>query len=512
MKISNKNIFLIFGIITLILSFSFGLIGFFYLIFSLFLGWLLLLEPSVAVTNFKVSKKFLLIPFSIFIFSHFLPFLVYGPHPLGYDSGFYKYNLVKERSSSFGDLSISEVESTGSRIINKALIVLGANDWFIIYGVYILACFLIGVMIYLLTNKYFGNNASFFAVYLYSLSFVQYLFYWNMFWKNAIAIFLSLLVFYLIEQKNKYYYLFVIPLSFFVFITHKTSAFILFLSLFIYLLFKKNKIKFFVLPIITLLAALVAWLNKDTVIYIWEQIFSGFNSQYDFFRVKDGLFIETKDFLKYSFWYLPFGILGFLISLKNKKLRENHLLLIFFILNVSMILTRFVFYKRIIPYLDLSLIMYSGLAIGLFADKIFCLTSKNYSKVFLIILLFLPLPLYFKLVYNQKPLVYKEEIVRIEKIKNIAPNSKLFTYNSYYMPWLYGFSGHKIIAPGWGDNGWNLNKWNVFWSSSMDKKIDMLKDFKSIFLIYDNKDGFFNFENVKCVEKINENLYLFKCE
>ncbi len=277
--------------------------------------------------DINIPNYLLIIPILIFLISRFLPFYLYGPHPLGYDSGFYNYHIEKERTvvlknglfnfSSFSHLT--EVESLGERIIIRLLIASGFNNWMILHLFYILAGALTGFLVYLLAKLYFGKPAAFFSAVIYSFSFTQYLAYWEMFWKNAVGLSLMLAVFYLLEKKKTNYY-FIFFIIFFIFITHKTSAFLLFVILLIYFLFQKNKYKILFIFSLTILALPVIWLNKNLIVYLWEQIISGFRIYYDFFSVREGIFIGWREFLVYSFFYPPFSVLTAIQLLFSKKI------------------------------------------------------------------------------------------------------------------------------------------------------------------------------------------------
>ena len=510
---SNKITFAIYLVLSVLLSINFGSNGIWYFIFSAFIGLVVLLYRPEVGANLKISKYLLIVPIVIFLLSRLLPFFLYGPEPLGYDTGFYKYSLNQERDHKLGNLFLPINESSGSRIIAASLISLGFSDPEIMYGFYIFLGALIGCLIYLLSKKYFGENASIFSTFVYSISFVQYLAFWGMFWKNAVGLCLILFIFLLIEKNKLKYYLATLPLVALVVVTHRTSAFLLILSLFFWaLLNKKIKVsyKFLSAGALLVLGAAFLYINKEIALQLWQQINSGFKTYYDSFSVKEGIFIDTYQFfdIGYSFFYLPFALVTFLSLLKKKKISQ---VLIYSIICASIVLVKFVFYKRVLIYLDISLLIFFGYSFNIFIEKIRLATSSRYLKVFLFILLLFPTLLFLINVINQKPLISKEEIRAIENLKTIQPELKLFTYNSYYTPWLYGFSGHRIIAPGWGDGTWNLEKWQMFWSANMDIKQKMLVEFQPPFLVYDNGDGFFKFSAGNCFSKISDHLQLFNC-
>jgi hypothetical protein len=265
------------------------------------------------------------------------------------------------------------------------------------------------------------------------------------------------------------------------------------------------------IAIIFLLGLAFLFINKEIAWHLWQQVSSGFKTHYDFFSLKEGMFIDTYQFFNigYSFFCLPFGILTALSLVKEKK---NNQVLIYLLICSLIVSTKFIFYKRVFIFLDISLLIFFGHSFAVFIEKIKLATSVRYVKIFFIILLFFPTVLFFINVINQKPLISQMEMKNIENYKLNVRHLKIFTYSSVYMPWLYGFSGHKIIAPGWGDNGWDLKKWGVFWGANMKNKKEMLLDFRPPFLIYDNGDGFFQLKKEDCFSEIGNNLYLFYCQ
>jgi hypothetical protein len=433
---------------------------------------------------------------------------------LGFDPGCSTYHIEKERAvilekgflnlSSFSNLA--EVESWGERIIIRLLIVLGFSNWIILYLFYILAGALAGFLIYLLAKLYFGKTAALFSALIYSFSFTQYLAYWGMFWKNAVGLSLMLLVFYLVEKKKGSYYIFSFFIISFIFITHKTSAFLLFITLLVYFLFQKNKYKILFIILLAILALPAIWLNKNLIIYLLEQAVSGFRAHYDFFSVREGIFLDWAEFLKYSFFYLPFGVLTVIQLTSSKK---NNVILILFFISLLLITIRFIFYQRLFIFFDISLIILAGFSLAKLAEKIIGKVPSGYSKIFFVASLFILLPVFFLKAAEQKPLIDKKEMKAILEVRNIMPDTKIFTYDSYYTPWLYGFSGHKIIAPGWGDLKWNSEKWEIFWEAGLEEKKKMFSEFGQPILVY-AQDDFFAVNKDSSFKWIKNKFYLFQ--
>ena len=521
----NKYFLFLYFFIIFSISFFLGWINIFFLPLSFLVVYLLYFNQDIAKEKIKIKKYFIIIPIIIFLVSRFVPFLS-SPHPLGYDTGFYNYNIEKERiiiqennKSKRGvvqkkskniiglnlvdKFNLVEVESVGSRYITKSLIKIGLNNWIILYAFYILMGFITGVLIYFVVKEFFNKEAAFFSFLIYSLSTVQYVSYWNMLWKHAIGLNLILLVLLLLEKNKNIYKYFFIPILIIILIfTHKTSAILLLIILSIYLIlnYKSNKFFIFVFIIIVLIAT---YIYNDLFIYLWRQYISGFSYYYDFFSVKEGVFMDIKDYLYKAVVYLPFGILGFLNYAKLKKQKSIVLL---FIITAFLVSIKFIFYKRLIIYFDIALIIFSGYMFYQFLSVVKNKLNKYIFNIIMIVFLAIGIILLYNEVQIKKPLLEKNAINNIVDIKSIYPQTEIFVFDSYFTPWLYGFSGHKIFAPGWGDEDWDLEKWIDFWNSDDSRKIDILEERNKEYIIFTSR-GFMEIEDDRLLNINNNFLY-----
>ena len=110
-------------------------------------------------------------------------------------------------------------------------------------------------------------------------------------------------------------------------------------------------------------------------------------------------------------------------------------------------------------------------------------------------------------------MISRQEFDNIVKIKSISPELKVFTQNSYYATWLYGFSGHPIISPGLGDKNWNLEHWQEFWAGDATRQKEMLIEFKQPLLIYqDRLNSILLSEDLGCFKKVSPQFYTFDCK
>ncbi len=151
----------------------------------------------------------------------------------------------------------------------------------------------------------------------------------------------------------------------------------------------------------------------------------------------------------------------------------------------------------------------AGFSFTQFIKKIYLIFPRHYASIFIFILFLVSSSFFFYHAIRQAPLVSADEIAEIEAMRDIMPSVKIFTYDSYYTPWLYGFSGHKIIAPGWGDLKWNLKKWEIFWEAGLEEKKKMLSEFGQPILVY-AQDNFLTTDESTGLERIRGKFYLFQ--
>ena len=510
MKYANNKIFYAaYVCLFLAISSSQGIEGLWLFLFSVIVGAVVLLYHPVTQEGPRISRYFLILPIALFFASRLLPFAMYGEHPLGYDTGFYKQRISQERERQKADSGLFFFgKPTGSETATRILIALGLNDNGILYWFYILVGFLIGVMVYVLSKLYFGESAAFFSGMVYSVSFVQFLFYWNFFWKNSVALFFALLAFYLIERNRRHGYMASIPCIFFVFVTHRTTSFVLFITLAVYVLLKKNirAARFFLL--VCFMVGLVVWYERGAAVLLWQQILLVLATQHDFFSLKEGIFIDSKQFLggTHAFMYLPFGILTAIDLIQKRKI---NLTLVFGMVAATLVVVQFLFYKRIVVFFDLALIIFFGHSFRVFFEKISVRSLTNRCLFPFAFFVFF-VTIFFLSVVDQQPLVYRDEMRKIEQLQKIEPGLRVFTDNSYYTPWLYGFSGHKIIAPGWGDAPWTREIWERYWAAEGEEKKRMLADFNPPFILYNPGGDLFWDSTDSCFMRI-EGVDMFTC-
>lgn len=432
----------------------------------------------------------------IFLLSRILPFYLHGPHPLGYDTGFYYYNLENDRKEmdegvffNFRDgNSYDFVESPGSEIINKIFIYLGFSNDFILYWFYILVGLANLLLIYFLVKKTLGESSAVISSFVYSISYTQYLAYWFMLWKNSVGILLTLSIIYLLSFDNKVGRISSFFLFLFLIFFHKTSAILLLITFTVYLLFSKKVRKLHLVGLAVLLIVFV-FLYSELIVFLIKQVYSGFLMNNDPANIKEGIFIEFKEYIKYSFAYLPFSILGMYYAIK--KSRESIPIIILTTISFLFIITNFVFYKRLIIFFDLGMIFFFGYGFLIFWKELSSRVDKIKQVIFLFFLFFISLTIYFNWITRLETIMKKEEIYAIIEIQEKYNDFKILYTGEDFNSWLFGFSGHQVIFPEWDD-------WNYLQS---EEKMSRIEAFEESLLIYS-----FQKENFP---KVAENIYLY---
>ena len=70
------------------------------------------------------------------------------------------------------------------------------------------------------------------------------------------------------------------------------------------------------------------------------------------------------------------------------------------------------------------------------------------------------------------PPVLFDEILSLQRL---PPDSKVLVTDSYYGPWVYGYSNQTAIAPGLFHDEWTYEQWVIYWSADANKKALLLK-------------------------------------
>ncbi len=396
--------------------------------------------------------------------------------PLGYDPGIYKYGI------EFGLNNLDEWILGGGmepgflylmEIFKTFLSTQSILTWlFILFNV------LLGFSIYLFTREFINKKAAIFSVLVYALSIVQFKTFWYLYYKNVIGLSLMLFSMYFLlryEKLEKKIYLFLfILLGGLVLAVHRPTFYIFGISYFIYALispYKKGydykKLKINVLSGIAIIfIGILFYFGKfsPAITSIMPSVAEGFISPGE----SPGTFISFFTYQFSTLFYIPIALLGLFYYVKKK---EFNMVVIWAIINLSIVYFQFFFFNRFIIHLDIALIILSGAGFAILIQE------KKKLSVFILIALFISGGI---VAYNEsknsKPLISEDTLTLIEKIPEITePNAKIISISSEYSPWVKGYSYRETIAPGlFDENKWNEEEWNKFWSTENEEETKSL--------------------------------------
>ncbi len=426
-------------------------------------------------------------------------FLQYGPRAFGYDTGIYRH-IVDGYFERFFDPTMVPFGFTG---YSNSLQFLGASTDTIIFSGYIVLSLLMAGLFYLLVLEYTEKKLSaVLATVLFSSSIVQYEFFWGYYYRNYLALFFTLIIFYLIQIRSRLLWLPLVALA----IVHPLTAVPVAISLWVYFWFKKED-RQFILISGAIAAALALILNGREFLLYLPFIIKYFGASSVAVAAGNteatGLFMSGRDFLFAILWYAPLAIFT-IVTIQWKK----YLLpIIFLLVNGGLVLAQIVFYKRFLVSIDLILIVLAG--IGL--TTIWEWPKKQNKIVVVVFLIIFGIYSAFYIIHKE-PMLTNSEITAINQIQT-SENARILTINPYYAPWLYGFTNQGIIAPGMFEYDlWNREKWNLFrGQASIQEQTEMLKDYQTqpLYIFVGERDTHFQskLEQNQKIRKINNYLW-----
>jgi hypothetical protein len=506
--LNKKNLFLVYGALIVLscLGFESKFYIPFYLGFAFFIGWLYFFGEEGK--GLKLSRWLIIIPLIIILLIRVVPFF-FSEAPLGYDTGIYKKN-IEDFSTALPNLpQVSEgawleKEPWGLYLSTNLLSLIGLSSNQILYGYYILLSLLLGIAIYVLVKEFFNENAAICSLFIFALSLTQFQTYWMMYYKNIAGLFLMLIAFYLLHRKSWL----VIPVAGFLGGLHHATFLIFGLAMLVHFIFNKDKKYHLISGIGALVIAFSLYLYNPQAIFQ----FLSFNLQE---LVKTlgpgtggGTFFDFGLYRQIITFYLPFAILGFIYLIKKKKFNY---LFFYFILNFIIIYFNFFFHNRFIIHFDIIVIILAGAGMSFILGKFL---SNLTGKAAIGILLIGAVYILGTVVLNKKPLISDEELAEIKSLPVFVGEDKyVMATDSFYSPWLYGYSERKTIAPGlFEHNKWNKEKWAAFWfSPDLELRYFLLDEYEGpIYLFVGDRQPQMDFSDDPRFIKISERIWKYE--
>jgi len=393
----------------------------------------------------------------------------YGMAGFGYDTGIYRHHIL-------GYFNSPGVIPFGFSAFSNWLMLFGDSVYTIMFGWYLLISVFILLALYIVVKKYFQSAlVALLAVLLFVSSIVQFEFFWWYYYRQFLTLFFILLAFLFIHYRS--YLLILILLA--IGIIHPLSLIPLGLSLIVYLFFADKKTRKFLFISGGTSFILLLVLNwRELLVYAQDFLhYRGLaeNFAQAGYHEFTGQFIGWGDWLRYSAFYLPFGLVGLVRYFKKQKL-----LTIFLLVNILLILFKMVFYRRFFVFVDLALIIFVAVFLRDVWEKVRGKKHRLLIHIGIVLLVVVCLGRATIHVVNKKPLIYPAELESIKSIPDLVTDSDyIVSINSKYSPWLYGYSDKKVIAPGLFEyNQWNKEEWNKFWyTGNNEVRLEMLKEY-----------------------------------
>ncbi|MFH1256288.1 MAG: hypothetical protein V1494_03255 [Candidatus Diapherotrites archaeon] len=528
MKINFSETFSILAIIyfALILLASFGLLEKYVLHFELFgvvvgvIGAISLMQAKPAPfaskgllpkeNKGKTLHLILFASIAIILATRLAPFIS-NSIPLGYDPGIYKYAFESYAAGLPNlpfqalDLWLKHWEPQGFFVLTDILFVFGFTIEQIITSFFIFAELLLGLVIYAVAKNFFGKKEAAIAIFLYAISIIEFKVFWYFYLKNVIGLILLLTALYLYSKKK---HLACALVAGFLAGVHRPT-FLVFTIIFglNFLIDLKNIKKNLATGIAIALICIGFYFGKfDELLFgvLVPAIESpGAGTFMDFFQYQFSILI-----------YLPFAVIG---GIKLFESKERRVLLIGAIICLFIAAFQLIFYNRFLIFLEVFVLLLAAHGISLFISS----NAKALVKAAIIgILVVSGVFLIAGEALNAKPLIGESELNSIKLIGSVTEsNALILTTSSYYSPWLKGYAGRTIIAPGlFDEDKWNKEKWERFWGTSDENTFNqMLSEYGKPIYVFISSKSFGNnqkFEN-NCFEKtpLNEKdaLYKFVC-
>ncbi|MFA5876743.1 MAG: hypothetical protein WC880_00050 [Candidatus Paceibacterota bacterium] len=429
---------------------------------------------------------------------HTIPFFLFGRHPLGYDTGFYRRYLI-EPITSFPNAPVPGLGDDAFivRVFLDILRFLHLPTDLILYGSYLVFWALVPVLLFFFLKPYLQKHGAFIAGLLLVGSSVAYNGYWYFLLKNALALDFMLLAFIAIERR---WFTTWLLLDIAIVLTHKTSAIIYILTLIALFIFSRGRRKEYALHIIVA-GALFALINAPTVHELSVALPSA-------------VFLDWQTYLWLS---LPF-ILAIAVAGKVfLKYKIPSTLLALAGVSLLFPLFRLPFYERVFIFLDITLAGLAGYGIHTTLSSVkSAWSTKQVFMPFIFLALFVGLFLgnLWNQVMSTPPLISNEQILRIEEIAKVIPTEATILTTSDEAPWFEGWTNAHIAAPGMLNDNHNLEAWTRLWTgTSTEEQIEFLDDFQKPLYI----STFYAIEDIigktpECVHEVSEHLWFVACE
>ncbi len=419
----------------------------------------------------KLTQGFVFFVLGIFyLFTRFFLFVREGVASFGYDTGIYRH-YIDGYFTRLHDSELTPFAFSGYSNFLKALGV--STDHILITWYFGIAIFLF-VIFFCFVKSFTNTWTALIALFLFSVSIVQYEFFWWFYYRNFISfglVFVSLILFHFRS------FLVIFPLMA-LGTLHVLTLIPVGLTMMVLWCVQKQNRKYYLLSGSIVLLGIIGLNFQEFSLYFTQakQIgISGQNLQSEYSEF-NGQFIDGWFFLKYTFFVLVLGLIG---SVKYyKKYPEMALLGLF---SLIPLLLGILFYRRFFVFLDVCTIFFASVFVFHSIQSYKSVWVRSALGIGGAVLIFLSI----NFVVHKQPVFTREELAQVQKTNDLAP-ARLLSISSGTAPWLYGFTHHQVIAPGLFEHDvWTESEWQEFWTTqNLERRHDLLNRYSSPVYIF----------------------------
>lgn len=454
--------------------------------YQLFIAILPLLAIPILL-RFKPSEEKRLPSVSFIVLVAFLFTLsvrllphTHSPIPLGYDPGFYKYTMelyvsaLPQIPEAGLAVWVKGMYPQGLFVLSDAMyVVAGTNAMQLINYLFPFLGALLVFPVFVVTRSLFGQRVGLIAAVLYAISYTQYTAFTWLYFKNVLGLMFLLLAIYGLEKKR--YGL--MALMFAALGIFHRPEFLLFSLILIpyFILHRRHGIILAALGTAVLIA--LFWLPRWEV--NWGLLSGTLETAVTNIQTGEGLgggtFLGFNTYTIVSLAYLPFALMG-AIYLAIK--RSWNSILFFFVISSIIVVFQLFFFRRLIIPLDIAVVILAAVGIDytlLHKRGIWRGVGVGATILLLVITGFPTVTA----ANNVRPLISEEQLGAVEWIRENAEDDAYVLATSNDAPWVLGWSGRRVIAPGLFE--WDVHskdEWFVFFGS---KDPEAAKEFLDVY-------------------------------
>ncbi|MBI5077279.1 hypothetical protein HZB94_02775 [Candidatus Falkowbacteria bacterium] len=429
----------------------------------------------------------MLFSFIFILITRLIPFYQFGEAPLGYDTGFYLRNFYVNDSSFL---------SSSAYYLNLVpLHIFGLSPLHAISFIYVISQLLIAGGLYILfrsTKTKDSSALAAIAIFLFSISALQFYAYWWMLGQQMIATAFLLITIALLFRHpllaiftGAAGFLFHLP----TFGLFALSFFVFSLINIVYCFARKKEINSYLIKLFIIGACLSIIIIVFKGALLWQYFneyiieHKGLYNTFPFWEIVrfKGAFLSVSTLSVTSIVLLPFTVYGLLkpslwkLAFNTDNVSRSFIIFLYvsFFILLPLVIFPVIYQQRFMIILDLFIIIFATPVLYLLISRF-----ANDKIIKIIMFLFLACAFYNvgAMAWKKQPQIPPEELQEIKSLSMTAESDAfIIATNSFYTPWIYGFGGRKSYGPGWGPDPWGYDSWMEFWRGSDEEaKMEMI--------------------------------------